>query len=98
MARMIPSQISPDTESFAERKVFRLFQNMPDTDDWCVIHSVALARHTTQSQGEADFVVVIPNMGVFALEVKGGGISYQGGQWFSRDRMGEMHQIKNPVT
>ena len=98
MARMIPSQISPDTKSFAERKVFRLFQNMPDTDDWCVIHSVALARHTTQSQGEADFVVVIPNMGVFALEVKGGGISYQGGQWFSRDRMGEMHQIKNPVT
>lgn len=98
MARMIPAQISPDTKSFAERKVFRLFQNMPNTEDWCVIHSIALARHTTQSQGEADFVVAIPDMGVFALEVKGGGITYQGGQWYSRDRAGEMHQIKNPVT
>lgn len=98
MARMIPAQISPDTKSFAERKVFRIFQHMPDTEDWCVIHSVALARHTTQSQGEADFVVAIPDMGVFALEVKGGGISYQGGQWYSRNHMGETNKIKNPVT
>lgn len=71
---------------------------MPNTEDWCVIHSVALARHTTQSQGEADFVVAIPDMGGFVLEVKGGGITYQGGQWYSRDRMGKMNHIKNPVT
>ena len=98
MAKLIPTQISPDTKSNAERKVFRLFQNMPDTDEWCIIHSVALARHSTQSQGEADFVAVIPEMGVFVLEVKGGGISYQDGQWYSANRMGETYQIKNPVT
>lgn len=97
MARMIPAQISPDTKSSAERKAFRLFQNMPNTEDWCVIHSVALARHMTQSQGEADFVVAIPDMGVFVLEIKGGGITYQGGQWYSRNHEGK-HLIKNPVT
>lgn len=98
MARMIPSQIDPETHSAAEKKVFRLLQNMPDTEDWCVMHSVGVARHPTQSQGEGDFTVLIPGMGAFVLEVKGGGISYRDGRWYSRDRFGVEHPIKNPVA
>ena len=98
MARMIPAHISPDTKSAAERKLFRLFQAMPGTDDWCVLHSVAVARHPTQSQGEGDFTVIIPGMGTFVLEVKGGGISFQNGSWYSRDRYGVNNPIKNPVA
>lgn len=97
MARMIPSRIADDTKSKAEIKLFYKLQDMEDTDDWTVIHSVAIANHPTQQQGEADFVVVIPNGGVFVLEVKGGGISYQEGRWTSTNLEGT-YDIKNPVS
>ena len=97
MAKMIPSVIGDDTKSKAERKLFYKLQDMEDTDDWTVIHSVAIADHPTQTQGEADFVVVIPNGGVFVLEVKGGGISYREGRWTSTNKEG-IHDIKNPVS
>ncbi len=98
MPRMIPSQIDPETNSAAEKKVFHLLQHMPDTEDRCVMHSVGVARHPTQSQGEGDFTVLIPGKGTFVLEVKGGGISYREGRWYSRDRFGAEHPIKNPVA
>ena len=97
MARMIPSRIADDTKSKAEIKLFYKMQDMEDTEDWTVMHSVAIADHPTQMQGEADFVVVIPNVGVFVLEVKGGGISYQEGKWKSTNQTGT-YDIKNPVS
>ena len=97
MAKMIPERPSEETSSAAERKLFQRFKAMPETDDWVVLHSLAIAKHTTQSQGEADFAVVIPSYGVFVLEVKGGRISYNNGTWYSKDRDDVQHQIKNPV-
>ena len=96
MARCIPANIDPETKSNAEKKIFSALKRMPDTDDWVVLHSVALADHPTQSQGEADFVIVIPNKGIIVLEVKGGGISFSDGIWFSCDRNLNLYQIKNP--
>lgn len=96
MARMIPKNLDPETESSAEKKLYRILKQMPDTDDWTVLHSVGIAKHPTQSQGEADFLVFIPNGGVFVLEVKGGGIQYKDGKWFSTNRHGETNDIKNP--
>ena len=96
MARMIPLQLSEGTKSAAERKLFKHFQTMPETDDWCIIHSVALARHPSQSQGECDFVVIAPGLGTFVLEVKGGIISCKNNKWFSTDRNGVCNEIKNP--
>lgn len=98
MARMIPAFIDGDTKSTAERKLFTMLRDMPDTDDWYVLHSVGIARHPTQSQGEADFIVIFPDGGTFALEVKGGGISYENGVWYSTNRFGVQNIIKNPVT
>ena len=97
MAKMIPERPSEETSSAAERKLFQRFKAMPETDDWVVLHSLAIAKHTTQSQGEADFAVVIPSYGVFVLEVKGGRISYNNGTWYSKDRDDVQHQIRNPV-
>lgn len=96
MARMIPSRLSDDTKSYAEKVLFYKLQDMEDTDDWTVMHSVGIANHTKQAQGEADFVVVIPNGGVVVLEVKGGRISYREGQWYSSNRT-DSYEIKNPV-
>ena len=96
MARFMPPNLDPETKSSAEMKLYRLFKQMSDTDDWVIMHSVALANHPSQSQGEADFVVVIPNKGVIVLEVKGGGITYSDGLWYSIDRNSIQYQIKNP--
>lgn len=40
MAIMIPSVISPEVKSSAERKIFEWFQNAPGTDKWIVLHAV----------------------------------------------------------
>ena len=68
MARMIPS--FADSESPGERELFRRLQAEPGTETWIVLHSLEIAKHVTQRQGEADFVVVIPNRGVVVIEVK----------------------------
>ena len=98
MARMIPEAFDESTKSYAEKVLFKLFRNMDEsTKDWIVIHSVGLMNHSTQIQGEADFIVVVPNKGWFALEVKGGGISYDNGIWTSKNREGT-HILKNPIN
>ena len=96
MPKILPPQWSEFTESSAEKRLFSVLKNMPDTDDWTVLHSVGIAKHVKQTQGEADFVVVIPSVGTFVLEVKGGGISQENGTWFSVDRNDIKHIIKNP--
>lgn len=97
MAKMIPERPGEETSSAAELKLFHRLKAMSETDDWVVLHSLAIAKHTTQTQGEADFVVIIPSVGVFILEVKGGRISYSDGTWYSKDRENVKHRIKNPV-
>ena len=97
MAKMYPAFFDEDTQSYAERVLYYLFRDLPGTEDWHVLHSVRIARHPTQSQGEADFVVIIPEGGTFILEVKGGRISYENGIWRSVNREGS-HWIKNPIS
>ena len=97
MPKMIPETISSDTKSLAEKKLFNALEHLDGCDDWTVIHSLAIADHTTQSQGESDFLVIIPKKGIFVLEVKGGRkISCENGSWISEDRNGIEHAIKNP--
>ncbi len=50
------------------------------------------------SNGEVDFIIVHPEMGVILMEVKGGSISYDGaaGQWISTDVNWQPHNIKDP--
>lgn len=49
--------------------------------------------------GECDFIVAHPELGLLALEVKGGQIEYSPEQdrWMSQDRWGYTHLIKNPA-
>jgi hypothetical protein len=50
-------------------------------------------------EGEADFIIAHPDKGIIVLEVKGGGIQYDSerDQWYSQDRQGIKHEIKDPV-
>ena len=96
MPKILPPQWSEFTSSAAEKRLFSVMKQMPDTDDWTILHSVGIAKHEKQMQGEADFIVIIPSAGTFVLEVKGGGISQENGVWFSVDRNDMKHVIKNP--
>lgn len=84
MARMFPPSILDDHESPAERRIFRAFRDQTP-NDWAVIHSVGMTRHTHKQWAETDFVAIIPP-GVFALEVKGGQIRHEEGCWYTNDQ------------
>lgn len=88
MAIMIPSVISPSVKSSAEKKIFDWFREAPGTDDWIVLHSLGITTHNRVIFGEVDFFILVPNMGLFALEVKGGRVKRENGIWYFTDRYG----------
>lgn len=70
MARMIPSTLTSDTVSPGEVDIFYALKDSPETKGWVVLHSLDIAKHISQVSGEADFVVMVPGLGVLCLEVK----------------------------
>lgn len=69
MARMMPPVIL-DGAPPGEKAVFRALAAAAGTDDWIVLHSLGIADHVRQVEGEADFVVLVPRVGVLVVEVK----------------------------
>ncbi|MCI0634661.1 MAG: AAA family ATPase [Actinobacteria bacterium] len=73
---MVPFPMLP-TDSAAERRLYEGFlEQLPD--EFVVYHSVdwVIAGPKGADEGEADFVIAHPELGVLALEVKGGRIEY----------------------
>jgi hypothetical protein len=81
MAKMIPTTISSEIKSNAERKVFSWFKDCPNTEDWIVLHSLGVVNHRSVMYGEIDFLVLAPKYGIFSIEVKGGRVSRKNGVW-----------------
>jgi len=84
MARMIPP-LYTDNKSHAEYKVFNMFKNATNdgADKWIVFHSKKINHHIRQMNGEIDFLVLVPGLGVAALEVKGGKIFVKDDIWYT---------------
>ena len=81
MAKLIPP-LYVDTHSRGEEKLFRIFENDDFSADWIVLHSFDIAEHSSQAEGEVDFVVLIPGCGVMCLEIKASNsIGRKGGLW-----------------
>ena len=91
MATLIPSVISPEVNSSAERRIFEWFQNAPQTNDWIVLHSLGISTHNKVIYGETDFFVLAPRMGLFALEVKGGRVKREDGIWYFTNKYGKIN-------
>ncbi len=89
MATMIPSVISPEVKSSAERRIFDWFEKAPQTDDWIVLHSLGISTHNRVIYGETDFFVLAPRLGLFSLEVKGGRVKRENGLWYFTNRYGK---------
>jgi DNA polymerase III delta prime subunit len=69
MARMIPNFCPADAPP-GEKTLFQSLAEDPATEGWTVLHSLGIAEHVRQVEGEADFVVIVPGHGVLVLEVK----------------------------
>ena len=69
MARMMPA-FCPDSAPPGERGLYAALATSPSTKDWIILHSLAIADHMRQVEGEADFVVIVPDKGVLVIEVK----------------------------
>jgi len=87
MARMIPQTVVASDTSGSERRVFSLLKNsLPD--EYVVLHNISwLVRASAHrpTDGQADFLVTHPELGLLVLEVKGGVVRFsaQTGQWFT---------------
>jgi hypothetical protein len=104
MARIYPERppqyILDDPKRSSELKVYLALKGL--SDQYTVFYSFHWLGHRNEAgawEGEADFIIVNPAVGVIVLEVKGGGIQYlaEKGQWYSQDRNGEVFSIKDPV-
>jgi hypothetical protein len=90
MARMVPRQPSTETKSDAEKRVFGRLRDEV-TDEWVILHSLGLATHRRKPWAEIDFVAIGPP-GVICLEIKGGEVRREAGQWVFVDRHGNRNQ------
>jgi hypothetical protein len=90
MAQMWPRHIRADTASTAERRLFDvLYRELGE--DWTVLHSLGLTSHVRKPWAEIDFVLIGPP-GVYCIEVKGGRIRREVGEWIFTDRTGADHR------
>lgn len=103
MARMIPELTEEQLRAFRSRAEARFYEACRDqlSADVVVIHSASWIYRDARGrlrEGEADFTILVPRAGVFAVEVKGGGVAFDAatGRWYSVDREGQRHEIKDP--
>lgn len=111
MARMVPPTLPNSCPSPGEREIFVKLKQEEATRDWTVLHSLDIANHLRQVSGEADFVIIIPRLGVLCLEVKGcHSLERRDGLWFyGRNAQGDprgpfkqaadaMHSLRRQVV
>jgi len=98
MAKLSPPYIDKDCKSTGERIIFDMLKKDSFTEEWIVLHSLNLSQHTRRLYGEIDFLLLIPNAGVFVMEVKGGDVRCKNGEWEFIDRHGNVNRNKSPFN
>ena len=60
----------PKSAPPGERALYSALASSPATEGWIVLHSLGIADHVRQVEGEADFLVIVPDRGVLVIEAK----------------------------
>lgn len=87
MPTFIPPYLGEEIKSNAERKMYDVLQDLQLKNAY-VLHSLGLPKHQSKIYGEIDFVIVC-ELGVACLEIKGGRVECRDGKWYFTDRYGE---------
>jgi len=76
------------SSSGGEKKIFSLLQKKDCLEGCIGLHSLNLASHVSNAEGEADFVLLIPNKGILVIEVKDHeSVKFEQGKWYlGRDK------------
>jgi len=100
MAKMIPRFISKNVQSHGEKIIFHMLENEEKTDDWVVLHSLNIPKHIKRYYGEIDFLILVPGLGIFCLEVKSGQLKRNDdGIYTSSDRFGRSFKYsESPIV
>ncbi|PKP35382.1 MAG: hypothetical protein CVU00_02570 [Bacteroidetes bacterium HGW-Bacteroidetes-17] len=98
MAKLLPPYVDKSCKSTGEKMIFEIFKNNTFTKDWIILHSLNLSQHTVRLYGEIDFLILIPNGGIFVMEVKGGDVKCIDGVWYFIDRYGNVNKNKSPFN
>ena len=72
--------------SVGERILANKFKDDPQLEKSFVLPSLFCSKHLSRVSGELDFLVLMPNHGIFAIEVKHGGVSRKDGKWLYTNR------------
>jgi hypothetical protein len=99
----LPIPPTPAASAAGEAKVLLAFQSLRDgfrsyhRKNWYSFDGLDGSREEVR-EGEADFLVLNPDLGMLVLEVKGGRIAFDGrtGAWTSTARDGTVYGIKDP--
>jgi hypothetical protein len=91
MPRMIPP-VCEGTTSPGEPRVFAVLRDQAP-EDWTVLYSLDIAPWNGNKQTEIDFLIIIPDLGLLCIEVKGNQrIEYVNGVWY----MGKEQERRGP--
>ncbi len=97
MPVFIPPYLGEEIKSNAEIKIYRALQDL-NLKNAYVLHSLGLPKHNIKIYGEIDFVVVC-ELGIACLEIKGGRIECRDGAWVFIDRYGKENvKSEGPFT
>lgn len=102
MAVMIPDvDVRNSSAETGERLVFEALRRGLD-ERYRVYHHVCFLdrderRKGTLREGEVDFLIFHPEQGLLIVEVKGGGISHERGQWFTHNPRGTVQLKQSPL-
>lgn len=82
-------------DSEGERLIHNRLIRDKGSKDYFVLHSLFISKHLTQKTGELDFVIMVPNKGIFCIEVKHGGVERTSdGTWRFTNRLGKTNENK----
>lgn len=105
MARIIPALDDSELRAVKSAAEVRFYRHCRDRlpSDWTVLYSVPWVRTSLGGQprdGEADFVVLVPDKGMLVVEVKGGGVEFNPArnEWYSTNAEGKTNLIKDPFV
>jgi hypothetical protein len=88
VAHLVPPDYPAGT-SPGEVLVFEALRAQGAGPGWTVLHSLHIPEHVRQVEGEADFVALMPGLGVLCVEVKSHlKADYVNGAWYLGDRAG----------
>lgn len=90
-----------ETRSDAEREVLEALQRQLPTSEYEILSCTEYTADRKKggiTQGEIDVLIFSPKRGILVIEVKGGGIHYDGKarKWYSYDHKRQKHLINDP--